>query len=210
LNLPGTLSRTGWVLPDNLTFEDWVSCGKTLREIEGSIQWWLGDWWAYGNHKYGERVRALDEGLLGDVAFPTVHSYGTVVRAIESDRRRPLVSFSHHREVAALPVPLQDQWLDRAESDGLSVMKLRAAIRQGAALEKTQAVEFNAQALGKYPVIYADPPWRYENPPIGSPDRRIENHYPTMVLGLRQSITSIILATATGIRRVIWQAADRS
>ena len=34
----------------------------------------------------------------------------------------------------------------------------------------------------RYPVIYADPPWRYENPPIGGSNRSIENHYPTMTL----------------------------
>lgn len=34
----------------------------------------------------------------------------------------------------------------------------------------------------RYPVIYADPPWRYENPPIGASNRSIENHYPTMTL----------------------------
>jgi|ETNvirenome_6_85_1030632.scaffolds.fasta_scaffold18740_3 N6-adenosine-specific RNA methylase IME4 len=33
---------------------------------------------------------------------------------------------------------------------------------------------------GKYPVIYADPPWRYEGAAPGS--RAIENHYPTMTL----------------------------
>ena len=34
----------------------------------------------------------------------------------------------------------------------------------------------------RYPVIYADPPWRYENPPMGATSRSIENHYPTMTL----------------------------
>lgn len=34
----------------------------------------------------------------------------------------------------------------------------------------------------RYPVIYADPPWRYENPPIGASNRSIENHFPTMTL----------------------------
>jgi N6-adenosine-specific RNA methylase IME4 len=34
----------------------------------------------------------------------------------------------------------------------------------------------------RYPIIYADPPWRYENPPIGASNRAIENHYPTMTL----------------------------
>ena len=31
-------------------------------------------------------------------------------------------------------------------------------------------------------MVYADPPWRYENPPIGATNRSIENHYPTMGL----------------------------
>jgi N6-adenosine-specific RNA methylase IME4 len=35
---------------------------------------------------------------------------------------------------------------------------------------------------GRYPIILADPPWRYENPPMGGGNRSIENHYPTMTL----------------------------
>lgn len=34
----------------------------------------------------------------------------------------------------------------------------------------------------RYPIIYADPPWQYENPPMGGVNRSIENHYPTMTL----------------------------
>jgi N6-adenosine-specific RNA methylase IME4 len=39
------------------------------------------------------------------------------------------------------------------------------------------------ETLGmRYPIILADPPWRYENPPMGGGNRSIENHYPTMAL----------------------------
>jgi N6-adenosine-specific RNA methylase IME4 len=34
----------------------------------------------------------------------------------------------------------------------------------------------------KFPVIYADPPWRYEDSPAGHSNRSIEKHYPTMSL----------------------------
>ena len=34
---------------------------------------------------------------------------------------------------------------------------------------------------GQYPIIYADPPWRYEH--VKTENRAIENHYPTMDLG---------------------------
>jgi N6-adenosine-specific RNA methylase IME4 len=36
------------------------------------------------------------------------------------------------------------------------------------------------EGLGKFPVIYADPPWRYEF--SKTENREIENHYPTMTL----------------------------
>jgi hypothetical protein len=31
---------------------------------------------------------------------------------------------------------------------------------------------------GRYPILLIDPPWRYENPPMGGGNRSIENHYP--------------------------------
>jgi N6-adenosine-specific RNA methylase IME4 len=37
-------------------------------------------------------------------------------------------------------------------------------------------------SLGPFPVILADPPWRYEHTGVAGPTRRIENHYPTMSL----------------------------
>ena len=39
LNLPGTVSRTGWQLPAALSREDWARCGELLGKIEGSVQW---------------------------------------------------------------------------------------------------------------------------------------------------------------------------
>ncbi len=34
----------------------------------------------------------------------------------------------------------------------------------------------------KYQIIYADPPWRLNNPGIAFPSRRVERHYPTMMV----------------------------
>ena len=36
------------------------------------------------------------------------------------------------------------------------------------------------EGIGKFPVIYADPPWRYEF--AETENREIENHYPTMTI----------------------------
>ena len=183
LSLPGTMTKTGWQLPAGMTIEEWVECGRSLEKIEGAVQWWLGDWWRYGEHEYGERVAALQEGgPLEGMNFGTLRNYAWVAGAIETSRRRDVVSFGHHQAVASLTVARQDKWLDRAERDELSVNKLRAAIKQGAARDRTRSVEMDAAAIGKFPVIYADPPWQYENPPMGGTNRSIENQYPTMTL----------------------------
>jgi len=60
-----------------------------------------------------------------------------------------------------------------------------ASERREARIEKIAEISRGNGELStaiRYPIIYADPPWRYENPPIGSTSRAIENHYPTMSL----------------------------
>jgi N6-adenosine-specific RNA methylase IME4 len=183
LKLPGVVSRTGLQLPEGLTFEQWAECGRSLIEVEGSVAWWIGDWWAYGDHKYGELKAACEEGgVLEDLNYKTARNYGAIAGAFEMSRRRDNLSFTHHAEVTGLPPALQDSWLARAEREGLSVNKLRAQIARDAAFDRTAKVEFDAKQLGKFAVLYADPPWRYENPPMGGSNRSIENHYPTMTL----------------------------
>lgn len=41
--------------------------------------------------------------------------------------------------------------------------------------------ELDPQRLGRFPVIYADPPWQYEH--VKTSSRAVENHYPTLSLG---------------------------
>lgn len=60
----------------------------------------------------------------------------------------------------------------------------------------------------RYPVIYADPPWRYENPPIGATSRAIENHYPTMTLEEICALPVRDLATDSAIL-YLWATAPK-
>lgn len=171
----------GLALPESPTFEEWANYGRRLGEADRKLQWLIGEWWNNESFEYGARKALVEsEGWTGP-KYQTCRNAASIAAAFELSRRRDNLTFHHHAEVAALPQPKQEEWLDRAESDGLSVLKLRAAIRQGAAVERTKVVEFNAKALSRFAVIYADPPWRYENPPVGV-GRAIENQYPTMTL----------------------------
>jgi len=61
----------------------------------------------------------------------------------------------------------------------------RIELQKAERLAKLEAISQGNRALQsnqRYSVLLADPPWRYEYPPIGSENRRPERHYPTMGL----------------------------
>ena len=62
LALPGTITAMSLVLPAKLSFEEWEAAGQVLRQVERSCMWWIGDWWAFGDHKYGERAAQVTDG----------------------------------------------------------------------------------------------------------------------------------------------------
>ena len=57
--------------------------------------------------------------------------------------------------------------------------------------------------MGEYGIIYADPPWRYDN---GTPGREIENHYPTMT---DEDICNINVPAAKDAILYLWATAPR-
>jgi hypothetical protein len=132
-----TVSRTALLCPEQLTLNDWKSLGRTLQQFECSIQWWLGDWWCYGQHRYGERKAKLtlkdtlpseNDSPFYRRAYGTLMNYGSVAGRVASSRRREVLSFSHHVVIAPLEPDEQDHWLDIAVRDRLSVRKLELEI----------------------------------------------------------------------------------
>ena len=71
------------------------------------------------------RVPYLDTPLSRVVA-----DAGWVAGKIETSRRREVLLWSHHREVAALPAKAQDLRLGSAEKEGWTVRDLRRAVRR--------------------------------------------------------------------------------
>ena len=95
-------------LTDDCTFETWESLGAWLRTVEGSIQWWVGDWLNFGECHYGERyAQALD---ATGWTLSTLEVYAWVAKRVPVENRRLDLSFSHHKVVAQLP-PAEQQAL---------------------------------------------------------------------------------------------------
>lgn len=122
-------------IPKEQTFDEWEAMGRSLCEGQRVVNWWIGDWWAFGSGidpatgrpRYGERARTAAEGIWGK-EFQTLVNLGSVSRSFEPNRRR-LLSWTHHAEVAALPIDEAESLLDRAEAEGLPKNKLRTLAR---------------------------------------------------------------------------------
>ena len=125
--LPAASSTTSLSLPESMTFEQWEAVGMELANRAQKLNWWIGDWWAAGHHRYGDRARLAARGLFGR-EFKTLANIASVCRAFEPHRRREHLSWSHHAEAAALSPNAADMLLDMAERDKLSKSQIRTAV----------------------------------------------------------------------------------
>lgn len=147
--LPGKLTETGYQLPEGLSIGKWLEIGETLRRMEKSVLWWLGDWWNYGDRRYGEMAAQSSKDAVEDTtgyAFQTVKDAGWVAAQMELSRRRDNLAWSYHREVAALEPIDQDALLDLAITRGWK----RADLREEAKKRKA-AISIEAARVAPIP-----------------------------------------------------------
>ena len=163
------------ILNDNITIDEWKELGQQLKQVEGSVQFWIGDWARFGDKKgYYTNPKVYDElEEITGLDRGTIKNYKSVAENIPSSLRRDDLSFSQHQEVAKLEPEEQKFFLQKAVDEDLTVRELRAEIR------KTEIKEDIILPSGKYKIIYADPPWQYENSGF---ENSAESNYPTMTL----------------------------
>lgn len=134
-----------------------------------------------------------------------------LVAALDAGR----VAVSTAAEIAELPKAEQAEVVARGEKEILAKAKeikaVKSAARRVERLDNLAEIAKGNAELDtsvRYPVIYADPPWRYENPPIGASSRSIENHYPTMTLSEICAMPVSELATDDAIL-YLWATAPK-
>lgn len=99
----GQLTKTAWSLPSAMTEADWKSAGQALSQVEGAMNWWLGDWWRFGEHKYGDRKALVESEEWTGPAFGSCMNAAAICAKFKTSRRREVVPFSHHAEVSSIP-----------------------------------------------------------------------------------------------------------
>lgn len=123
-----SMTPTAWAVSADLSLLEWSQSGRRLGIIGRGTGWWIGDWVNYGNARFGERyVRAA---RITGYDVQTLMNMVYVASRFAPSRRRQNLSFSHHAELAALPIDEQDYWLERAEAERLSVRCLREEVRR--------------------------------------------------------------------------------
>jgi hypothetical protein len=120
-------SRTGMRFDPRLPFLEWHRLGKQLSMHANASVWWLGDWLAFGQAKYGRRYKQAI--AITGLDYQTLRNYAVVARRFEMSRRRDKLSFQHHAEVCPLLDDEQDEWLARAEAQGWTRNELRRQLR---------------------------------------------------------------------------------
>lgn len=121
------LTPTGIKLPEGTTIDEWRNVGRFIQYVRGASDWWLGDWWDYGEKKFGKTISRnviLEIGI--DVGQADVNR--RISRIFEDNRRRPELSFAHHKAVEGRDPWDQDRLLAQASQEQISEGKLRSLV----------------------------------------------------------------------------------
>jgi hypothetical protein len=126
----GTITTTSLQLPESMSVEQWRDVVITIGQIDGAIQWWIGDWWLFGvEHQWGwgEGREAAEAAGFN---YQTVKQYGSVAAAYKWCDRSHHLKFTHHLVAMSAPAKERKRWLSRAGKKGWSVAQLRAEIAE--------------------------------------------------------------------------------
>jgi len=127
INTENRREATYMQLSDETTFEQWLDIGSKLIQTTQNIMWWLGDWWNFGERKYGE---AASQALSMEIPYSTFSKASYVARQIDKERRLPEVSWSVHNEIAQLDQEDQDKFLIKARDEKFTVARAREEVKK--------------------------------------------------------------------------------
>ena len=130
LEQAGALSVVGLHLTDpDLPYDQYEALCVLLGRMHEAVRFAIGDAIRLGEKLFGEDCyQAIEQMQLSEDAR---REYVRVSEKVARSVRRKDLSWSHHRAVAALPIPEQRRWLKTASEERLSHAELREALREG-------------------------------------------------------------------------------
>jgi N6-adenosine-specific RNA methylase IME4 len=143
------------------TKQGWLAAASFAQAAERAAPYWVGDLmcWLEETSGWGDDTVESLMSELG-LARQTLYNAKSLASKLGPKAREAAPSFSHARAVAALPPKKQLEVLERARDEELTASQT-AKIAQR--VMRPRVVEGQAALKGKYRVILADPPWKYDN-----------------------------------------------
>lgn len=138
---------------------EWRERGHELRKTANlgkwradKRQWLLGDWLIAGEVHFKQAKFRHEARNITGYPWGTLKNLIWVAKAFPPSRRRDKLSWSHHREVAHLPVAKQDEYLDTCNGNQ-PLKSLKSRVRGGAA-QKVGEEYANYEAIrkGEFPL----------------------------------------------------------
>lgn len=161
------------------TPSQWQAAMSFANASEESATYWVGDLLAYAESREDWKDKLDQITDVTGYAHQTILNMTYVARHVDEAERIIAPSFSHAKEVAALPKPEQRKWLKKARERKWTRREMRQEMRIS---NRSKIIEGQAALEGMYRVILADPPWSYRNnrPTDDGSMTRAEEHYPAM------------------------------
>jgi hypothetical protein len=122
-----TVTRTGLLIGESATPDEWKGIGLLLLKLEGAIQWLIGDWFVYGEQIWGRTYRETAEAL--GYSIKSLYTFAYVAENVHFSIRMENLTFGHHALVAKLPPEEQYVCLQYAAENNLSIAAMRTAIK---------------------------------------------------------------------------------
>ncbi len=129
LGIPGIALPHGLQLPSGLTFEAWESVGRTLQTMVGAALWWIGDWYLYGEDRFGESAA---QAIGDDTGYSarTVQQAAWVSSRFPTSSRLESVPWSTHMALASVEDESERvRLLERAATDRWTREQAREQVR---------------------------------------------------------------------------------
>lgn len=125
-----TMDRVGLALPEDMTFEAWVTLGRSLAAEDRSLRWMIGDWISEGRTRFADQV---DFDFLGQslgVEPKQLKQDAKVAEAFPPALRCTDLPFEVHAYLAALPEERRLEKLKQARTEGWGAKQARTAVTQ--------------------------------------------------------------------------------
>lgn len=125
-------TETQLIFDEALSLDDWKVLGKNLKQLEHSVQFYIGDW-----IRFGERKGYMRKNVSSDIYDEAVEITGYSRKSLQmfkhvaenSSSRLEELPYNHHQEVISMPADKQEELLKKALKEKWNRNRLRLEVK---------------------------------------------------------------------------------